>query len=236
MELEGPVDLEDSTGEDIEPVGTLPEESGEAESTESTTMDPASLLSAFIVNLITFVGVVRMFGPLKRLVQKPVCSAMLFAFAAGALLACAFFLLLFESTHYIAVGWSSEVDIVWRWGSMILAGIVVPPIVETITSLFMIGRGAESAPADAARSDPETSETKAELEGLDDAQKFRAKARLLGAVIIGDFFHNLCDGFFIGAAFQGCGNAFGWSVATGTILHELPQARGGNCLWAQAAF
>ena len=46
-----------------------------------------------------------------RLVQKPVFSAMLFAFAAGALLACAFFLLLFESTHLIGVGWKTEVGI-----------------------------------------------------------------------------------------------------------------------------
>ena len=217
-----PTFLEDSSGEDIEPVGQLPAEAEEATETTSTTMEPASLLAAFLVNLVTFIGVVLMFGPLRRMVIKPVCSAMLFAFAAGALLACAFFLLLFESTHYIAVGWSSEVDVVWRWGSMILAGIVVPPIVETITSLFVIGRG--PAVVETVTPDAETSPTSPELAGLVDAQKFRAKARLLGAVIIGDFFHNLCDGFFIGAAFSGCGNAFGWSVAAGTILHELPQA------------
>ena len=106
---------------------------------------------------------------------------------------------------------------------MILAGIVVPPVVETIISLVMLSRGqGESASAEDAKQE---AETKPELEGLDSAQKFRAKARLLGAVMIGDFFHNLSDGFFIGAAFQVCGNAFGWSVATGTILHELPQAR-----------
>ncbi|CAE7843122.1 SLC39A12 [Symbiodinium necroappetens] len=69
----------------------------------------------------------------------------------------------------------------------------------------------------------ETSKEDAEGTVLNEEQKFRARARLLGAVLIGDFFHNLCDGFFIGAAFQVCGNAFGWSVATGTILHELPQ-------------
>ena len=105
---------------------------------------------------------------------------------------------------------------------MILAGMVVPPVVETIISLLTLTRGqGESPPAEDAKQEAETGP---ELEGLDSAQKFRAKARLLGAVMIGDFFHNLCDGFFIGAAFQVCGNAFGWSVATGTILHELPQA------------
>ena len=208
---------EDSIGTDIEPLGELP-----VKAEEETPMDAGPFAAAFLVNLVTFIGVLLMFGPLRRMMEKPVFSAMLFAFAAGALLACAFFLLLFESTHLIAVGWKTEVDIVWRWGAMILAGMVVPPVVETIISLLTLTRGqGESPPAEDAKQEAETGP---ELEGLDSAQKFRAKARLLGAVMIGDFFHNLCDGFFIGAAFQVCGNAFGWSVATGTILHELPQA------------
>jgi zinc transporter ZupT len=51
----------------------------------------------------------------------------------------------------------------------------------------------------------------------------RSRARLIGAVLIGDFVHNLCDGFFIGAAFKGCGTDFGWKVAVATVLHEIPQ-------------
>ena len=212
--------LKDDVGTDIEPLGELPEKAP-----VEVTTDAGAFLAAFLVNLVTFVGVILMFGPLRRMVQKPVFSAMLFAFAAGALLACAFFLLLFESTHLIGVGWKTEVDIVWRWGAMILAGMVVPPVVETVISLLMMVRGqGESSSTDPERTNQEDSEKEpTELQGMDEAQKFRAKARLLGAVIIGDFFHNLCDGFFIGAAFQGCGNAFGWSVAAGTILHELPQ-------------
>merc|ERR1719401_516809 len=49
------------------------------------------------------------------------------------------------------------------------------------------------------------------------------RVRIIAGVILGDFFHNLCDGFFVGAAFKGCGNSFGWGVALSTILHELPQ-------------
>lgn len=55
--------------------------------------------------------------------------------------------------------------------------------------------------------------------GLTPAQRFR----LLLAVLVGDFFHNFCDGIFIGAAFRSCGGAFGWTVALTTIFHELPQ-------------
>jgi len=47
--------------------------------------------------------------------------------------------------------------------------------------------------------------------------------RVMCGVLIGDFMHNLCDGFFIGAAFKGCGSTFGWTVATGTIAHEIAQ-------------
>jgi UTP--glucose-1-phosphate uridylyltransferase len=42
-------------------------------------------------------------------------------------------------------------------------------------------------------------------------------------VIIGDGFHNLCDGFFIGAAFKACGPSFGWTASLSSILHEIPQ-------------
>ena len=202
--------LKDAVGADIEPLGELPEKAPVA-----VTTDAGAFLSAFLVNLVTFIGVILMFGPLRRMVQKPVFSAMLFAFAAGALLACAFFLLLFESTHLIGVGWKTA-------GGHCLAMGCHDPCGH---GLLMMARGQrESSSSDPERTNQEDSEKEpTELQGMDEAQKFRAKARLLGAVIIGDFFHNLCDGFFIGAAFQGCGNAFGWSVAAGTILHELPQ-------------
>ena len=35
--------------------------------------------------------------------------------------------------------------------------------------------------------------------------------------------HNLCDGFFIGAAFSECSDALAWGIVIGTVLHELPQ-------------
>jgi len=46
---------------------------------------------------------------------------------------------------------------------------------------------------------------------------------VLSGILIGDFMHNLVDGFFIGGAFMGCGTTFGWTVAVGTISHELAQ-------------
>lgn len=50
-----------------------------------------------------------------------------------------------------------------------------------------------------------------------------SRSRIMSGVLIGDFFHNLCDGFFLGAAFKGCGSDFGWRVLAGTVAHELAQ-------------
>ena len=211
--------LKDDHGDDIEPKAEIP--AAAAAATEETDWGPP-MLGALTVNLATFIGVFLLFPPVRKLSAKPLFGAMLFAFAAGALLACAFFLLLFEATHLVAVGWSAEVDVVWRWGTMILAGLVLPPVVETICSIVMLAVKGPSGPA-ASPSGDESSVEAGKAETEDPVAKFRVKARLVGAVVIGDFFHNLCDGFFIGAAFKGCGNSFGWSVAAGTILHELPQ-------------
>ncbi len=43
------------------------------------------------------------------------------------------------------------------------------------------------------------------------------------SIMIGDFIHNYADGIVIGSAFSDCTTALGWSIATVTILHELPQ-------------
>lgn len=49
------------------------------------------------------------------------------------------------------------------------------------------------------------------------------RVRIISAILVGDFFHNFCDGIFIGAAFISCGNSFGWTVATVSIFHEIIQ-------------
>ena len=94
--------LKDSAGGDVDPVAQLPEASTTA---SETGLEAGPIMAAILVNIVTLIGVVLLFPPLRRAIQKPLINAMLFAFASGALLACAFFLLLFESTHLIAVGW-----------------------------------------------------------------------------------------------------------------------------------
>lgn len=197
--------LKDDHGHDIEPFFELPELFSEVYWLESVG-------AAILVNLITLVGVVLstpcMGGGEAR---QFVFEAILSAFAAGALLACAFFLLLFEATHLVGTGWDEEVAVLWRWGTAILAGFFLPVAIESASLLFCSG---------SAQTDQGAGE---EALAKNDAISAASKARVIGAVLIGDFFHNLCDGFFIAAAFKGCGPSFAWGVVIGTCLHELPQ-------------
>jgi zinc transporter ZupT len=54
-------------------------------------------------------------------------------------------------------------------------------------------------------------------------QDYHVLRRVLCGVLIGDFFHNFTDGIFIGAAFNSCDSARGWTVATTSIFHEMTQ-------------
>jgi len=197
--------LKDKVGEDIEPVAELPEEEETGMTAEQW---GGSLGSAAIVNVVTLVGVVLTVPAISKAAaaNAAIFDGLLSAFSAGTLLSCAFFLLLFESTHLIGEGWTGEVDVLWRWGTMVLAGFVLPAVID-VSVHASSGEGAKT---------DENAITEATGEP-------RSKARLIGAVLLGDFMHNLCDGFFLGAAFKGCGTGFGWGVALGTILHELPQ-------------
>eukprot|EP00440_Ansanella_granifera_P003322 gb/GFBE01003614.1/.p1 GENE.gb/GFBE01003614.1/~~gb/GFBE01003614.1/.p1 ORF type:complete len:365 (+),score=88.99 gb/GFBE01003614.1/:3-1097(+) len=222
--------LKDREGTDIEPGAELPEKEEHAEAAPYGD----AIGAAILVNLVTLTGVIMLAPGIARLAAayEVAFKGVVFAFAAGALLSCAFFLLLFEATHLVAEGWTKEVDILWRWGTMILAGFAFPAVIDNVLAAVTgVGHshaaGAQAGVQEidvAERKDPAvawanqvapSSETK--------RQELVTRVRLVAGVLIGDFFHNLCDGFFLGAAFKGCGAGFGWGVAAATILHEIPQ-------------
>jgi zinc transporter ZupT len=43
------------------------------------------------------------------------------------------------------------------------------------------------------------------------------------SILIGDGFHNFCDGIFIGVAFKLCGAATAWTIVFITLYHEIAQ-------------
>merc|ERR1719464_985838 len=96
---------------------------------------------------------------------------------------------------------------------MVLAGFVLPAVVESPAAM-MLEAMSKKKPVAQENAPQEEQPTEASAS---------TKFRVISAVIIGDFMHNLCDGFFVGAAFKGCGNSLGWKISAATILHEIPQ-------------
>jgi len=210
--------LKDEHGDDIEPAAELPEESDTEDSHDGKPWGQV-ILAAIIINLVTLVGVFLAIPAIKKAQEANALAftSILAGFAAGCILATAVFLLMFEATHLVATGWREEVAVLWRWGTCILAGFALPSIADSIAHAASAGV-------------PEQTEVKSVVVGdLKDAEEkpqepsLSTKVRMLVAVLIGDFFHNLCDGIFVGAAFMGCGDSFGWTVLGATVLHELPQ-------------
>mmetsp|Transcript_52787 Transcript_52787/g.147028 ORF Transcript_52787/g.147028 Transcript_52787/m.147028 type:complete len:483 (+) Transcript_52787:90-1538(+) len=207
--------LKDSNGEDVEPMAELPEAAPAGNDADWG----GSIGAAILVNLVTLIGVVLAVPGISTFARAHAdfVEGVLAAFAAGSLLACAFFLLLFESTHLIAVGWTEEVDVLWRWGTMVLAGFLLPSVFESVTMTVitaMLGQTQAQVAEAGVEDGADAKET---------VTSRATRARVISAVSIGDFLHNFCDGIFIGAAFKGCGGSFAWGVALGTILHEMPQ-------------
>merc|ERR1719265_2325940 len=212
--------LKDDHGDDIEPIAEqlgFETPTAAATSTEDSKPWAAALGASFIVNLITLVGVVLLVPAVNAIVVKyfEEFTGLVSGFVAGAMMACAFFLLLFEATHLVAVGWDKEVDILWRWGFMVILGFLLPSFVDNLTNVAMTVRRQKSAakPAEASQEKPDVSVDGIQVAVQDAVEATSARARIVGGILIGDFFHNFCDGVFLAGAMQGCGSDFGWTVA-----------------------
>merc|ERR1740123_1865843 len=100
-----------STGEDIEPVAEIT--GGHSDGEEESKKWDKALGAAVLINLVTLAGLifsVPFISSALKNADPTFVYAGFASFAAGAILSCAFFLLLFESTHLIAEGWDDETD------------------------------------------------------------------------------------------------------------------------------
>ncbi len=200
----------------------------------------AAIGASLIVNVITLVGVVLMVPVVSTLYRnnQVTFGTAANAFAAGALIAAAFYLMLFEGSHYVAVAGRPESETAFNWGTMVLVGIITASVMDLlVTSVLPAVAAAEAAEAAAPRPAEAGSTTaKAEVEAVQvhveptaepDAEGAPASktkvARVRCGVLVGDFMHNLCDGIFIGTAFTGCSDALAWNIAVATVAHELAQ-------------
>ena len=225
--------MRDNRGMNVEPVAELPEKPHHSSSSSSSTPWGVSIGAAFVVLVCTLIGVVFVAPQVVRLreEQNPASLSIgINAFAAGALLATAFYLMMFEATHLIV--YEDEWEAAGMWGTMILLGILAAPICDLAIQIireYILGRadddalGAKNAAADGAIEDK--TENGRAPEG-DDAERVASpvkQTRVLVGILLSDFMHNLVDGILIGAAFKGCSNTTGWTIAAATVYHELAQ-------------
>jgi zinc transporter ZupT len=126
--------LRNPDGEDVEPILT-----NEA----AAVMVPFEgagygivFLGCLCVTLITVVGVTLLGFGVRTLDQF---QGHLNGFAAGALLACAAYLMLIESAHMTSSGWSqSETESTWRWGTAFLGGLFLPIVFTAMAEVLGI--------------------------------------------------------------------------------------------------
>jgi len=171
--------------------------------------------AALLVNVVTLSGVILAVPVIYKLFKdNPMTfGALTNAFAAGALISCAFFLMFPEGYLYVGVGSPSEGNTAFMFGLFVLLGVITASIVNLIVHMVMGAMGKKS-----------TSTEAKDVEGAPAPESgFTNQSRILSGVLIGDVLHNFFDGTFIGVAFSGCSNTMAWGIVVATILHEIAQ-------------
>mmetsp|Transcript_6143 Transcript_6143/g.25750 ORF Transcript_6143/g.25750 Transcript_6143/m.25750 type:complete len:428 (-) Transcript_6143:552-1835(-) len=202
-----------------------------------------SMLATFLVLCCTLVGAVlrlpQLWGDdnVRAMLDSRQFVEAVAAFGAGALFACAVYLMFFESTHMIQARWSEETQATWRFGTMALLGWASGCFPTYFFDHLFQATSSTRAPtqASSAAGDIELKGGKADDAKAGDAadeKKMVPRAverstdihwSLVFSITLGDFAHNFVDGLVIAQSFLDCSASRGWTVAAGTIYHELAQ-------------
>ncbi|CAE8640918.1 unnamed protein product [Polarella glacialis] len=133
-----------------------------------------------------------------------------------------------ESMELVKAGKESESLAAGVWGAAVIGGWFLGVLIDHSCSIVTWMWSQQSA-ADVVSEiscgcakDPEIAEVCSQepkvtlIEG-------RAQMSIAGPVIFGDMFHNLADGFVLGAAFKSCDPSFAMKITLVTMAHEVPQ-------------
>ena len=180
-------------------------------------------LASFLVLACTVVGAILRFAfGVGKLEENEPFTMGVAAFAVGCLLATAFYLLLIEASHLLAVSYQTEVQGNWRFGTCVLAGYLLGMVSAAADPSHLhvaddceepccIENGAPDSP-DLVKADP-----------VEDRPLKKVDKSFCFAIFLSDFLHNFVDGIFIANAFLDCQQSKGWTVASSTVAHELAQ-------------
>ena len=197
--------FKNTTFADVEPAHTYPEVAKPQKKWRWGEIIGAAIL----VNLMTLVGV-SLLVPFVKKTSQALFEATTLSFAGGAILSFTFYLILPEAPHYIQIGHqgAEELEVTWRYGSVVLAGYLIGWLADTLGSICF--KEEETKPGG----------TK-DIDGS--VLSANVKRRVIVGCLVGDGLHNLIDGFLIAFAFQWCSYGRGWQIAAATIGHEIGQ-------------
>jgi zinc transporter ZupT len=136
----------DSDGTVLEPlfVEEAHEESDEGDDSETDWGN--TMAGTFVVWSAVFSGIILLAGGSARyeaLTERNV--HLISMFAAGALLATAFCLILLEASHFMASSKRTEADIAGIWGSMILIGFLTATVIDIFKEIVLSLKGVNLA-------------------------------------------------------------------------------------------
>lgn len=112
-------------------------------------------------------------------------------------------------------------DAIWRFGACLLAGFLLPLLIEAIAASFRHKDGDQCTTNDQTFQDD--IEAKQETETTPSPAKRRINWGLVTTIIVGDAFHNFCDGIFIGVALSLCSRTTAYTIMAITLYHEVAQ-------------
>lgn len=165
------------------------------------------------------------------------------SFAGGALIATAIFLVIPESlyliqSHLTAHSEEAHVhrtmrlleevhdehegeaspDAVWRFGASLLGGFMLPMVFDALFPRYK-----KHFEGDKCTTQDNFDE---DVEHAEQAKVAHAKTinyGLAASIILGDAFHNFCDGVFVGVALTLCDRTTAYTIVAVTLYHEIAQ-------------
>ena len=115
---------------------------------------------------------------------------------------------------------------IWRFGASLLAGFLLPLLIEAIAASFRHKDGDQCTTNTTTTTTNEQSfqdDVEAKSNNTSIPITRHIKWGLVTTIIVGDAFHNFCDGIFIGVALSLCSRTTAYTIMALTLYHEIAQ-------------
>jgi zinc transporter ZupT len=110
-------------------------------------------------------------------------------------------------------------DAVWRFGASLIGGFMLPMLLDAL-----FPRNKKHVDGDMCVKHEKFNDE--EIEHIENAKVGPSKTinySLATSIILGDAFHNFCDGIFVGVALMLCDRITAYTIVAVTLYHEIAQ-------------